>query len=357
MASADYAQRFIETEDASCTESPTISPQAYLLREQETAAEALMLEKRSKGYECAVINLSTDLPLPSVFYQNNQRRVYYDDQLSKHTRFQNEYIYAFTWEDPRVDDRLLRIGSDDVVLCITSAGDNALDYVLQANPRRVHAVDLNPNQNHLLELKVAAFQALSYPQFWKLFGEGKCTDFHTLLVRKLSPHMSSQACQYWLKNASVFSSSHGLYETGGSRYESHLLEGRLIRYRHAIRLVRWLFTLLGLRTAVRDLCNAKTLNEQREIWPRIRRVLMSRPLHWAVISTEWFAWKAAGVPANQRRLILSDYQDQGGSSNDVRGEAIWEYMVNTLDPVVQNSLISNDNYFYLLCLQGRYSQR
>ena len=122
-------------------------------------------------------------------------------------------------------------------------------------------------------------------------------------------------------------------------------------------MVRWLFTALGLRKTVHDLCNAKTLNEQREIWPKIRRVLLSRPLHWAVISTEWFAWKAAGVPASQRQMILKDHREQGETMPDLKGEAIWEYVVNTLDPVVQNTLISDDNYFYLVCLQGKYSQR
>ena len=121
--------------------------------------------------------------------------------------------------------------------------------------------------------------------------------------------------------------------------------------------------LLGLKSEVKKLCDAKTLNEQREIWPRIRRVLLSRALHWTVIGTEWFAWKAAGVPPAQRKMILLDHLDQGDMESpaagrpDVRGEAIWEYVVNTLDPVVKETLIGEDNYFYSLCLQGKYSQR
>lgn len=115
-----------------------------------------------------------------------------------------------------MDQRLLKINSDDVILCVTSAGDNILDYLVSANPRRIHAVDLNPNQNHLLELKIAAFQALPYSEVWMLFGEGKHPDFRRILIERLSPHMSSQACQYWLNHSSVFISSRGLYETGGS---------------------------------------------------------------------------------------------------------------------------------------------
>lgn len=133
--------------------------------------------------------------------------------------------------------------------------------------------------------------------------------------------------------------------------------------RHAIVLVRRLFWLLGLTSEVARFCSSKTLNQQREIWPRIRRVLMSRALHWTVIGTEWFAWRAAGVPPAQRKMILLDHLNQNGIATlgsekpVLRGEAIWEYIVNTLDPVVNDTLISDDNYFYLLCLQGRYSQK
>ena len=37
-------------------------------------------------------------------------------------------------------------------------------------------------------------------------------------------------------------------------------------------------------------------------------------------------------------------------------EAMWKYVVNTLDPVVENTLLRDSNYFYRLCLTGRYSE-
>ena len=290
--------------------------------------------------------------MPSSFYQHHQWRIHYDEQLHKHQQFGDEYIYAFTWEDPRVDHRLLKIGEEDVILCITSAGDNVLDYLLGGKPRRIHAVDLNPNQTHLLELKVASFQALSYADFWQLFGVGKHPRFRELLISRLSPFLSSRALQYWLVNSSVFTAhrGHGLYESGGSG--------------NALRLVRWLLWSLGLREDVEKLCKAKTLNEQREVWhSKIRGVLLSRFLSWGVVGTQWFAWKAAGVPPAQRRMIQTDYLAQDGLASpnaqrsDVGGQAMWEYLVNTLDPVVDNTLIGEDNYFYNLCLQGQYSRR
>ncbi|KAJ5651193.1 uncharacterized protein N7484_004916 [Penicillium longicatenatum] len=349
IAATPSSQAAIEKLDALFTESPYLSP-ANHQSEMSEAVEQSTSEIRSKAYESAVINLSANLPLPSSFYQNHHYRIHYNDMLPKHTQFQNEYIYAFTWEDPRVDHRLLNIGPDDVILAITSAGDNILDY-LQKNPRRVHAVDLNPNQNHLLELKVASYLALGHRDTWKIFGEGKHPQFRELLISKMSPHLSSQAFQYWLEHSHIFTSKSGagLYETGGSR--------------HAIRMVRYLAKMFGLDGEIRKMCEAQTLAEQRAIWPRVRRILLSKPLNWAVVSTEWFAWKAAGVPRNQRNMIVDDFFRRNGlnsdmkQSKDVSGQSIWEYVVDTLDPVVKDTLLSNDNYFYYLCLQGKFSRR
>jgi len=43
--------------------------------------------------------------------------------------------------------------------------------------------------------------------------------------------------------------------------------------------------------------------------------------------------------------------------NSTRGKAVWEYMVQSLDPVIESSLVGEDNPYYLVCLQGSYSQR
>lgn len=344
-------RHLLETVDASCTESPPLSPaNGQEIDMPLLSGPALPIEARSKAYQSAIVNLSSNLPLQSTFYQNSQARIHYDEQLKKHMQFNNDYLYAFTWEDPRVDQRLLRISDTDTVLCLTSAGDNLLEYLITANPRRIHAVDLNPNQNHLLELKVAAFQALPYADVWKMFGEGHHPNFRRLLVDKLSCHMSSQAFQFWVNNTNRFTSSTSFYEYGGSG--------------HAIKLIRWLVRFSGLRRAAGELCTVRTRNEQREVWSRIRPMVLSRTLHWALVGTEWFLWKAAGVPANQRQMIIRDSSDlrpDGPARHerltDVSGEVLWDYVVNTLDPIARDTLLSEENYHYLLTLAGRYTRR
>lgn len=280
LGTPNFPNEIVDRLDAAVTESPYLSPIDHTQSLSRAVDRFAPPEVRSKAFDAAIINLSANLPLPSFFYQNNHWRIYYDDTLKKHTQFGNEYLYAFTWEDSSVDHRLLKLTSKDIVLAITSAGDNILSYAL-SSPARIHAVDLNPNQNHLLELKVAAFSTLSYADFWKLFGVGKHTDFRSLLISRLSPHMSSRAFQFWLNHTHIFTGkrSHGLYETGGSR--------------HAIRVVRVLATLLGFKSQIKALLDAKTINEQKEIYnKRIRPFLMSKIFSTLVVAQESFLWKA-----------------------------------------------------------------
>ena len=65
-----------------------------------------------------------------------------------------QLIYNACWEDPRIDRQLLGLTSASRVVMITSAGCNALDYLLD-DPAEIHAVDVNPRQNAVLELKLA----------------------------------------------------------------------------------------------------------------------------------------------------------------------------------------------------------
>lgn len=350
------AQDTLERHDAALTESPYLSPNEYrtALSEQAAVPPQPPPTIRSKSYESALVNLSSNLPLPSTFYQLHPWRTTYPELHPKHTQFASDYIYAFNWEDPAVDLSLLELRKDDVLVTITSAGDNILDYLSQSPLRRVHAIDLNPNQNHLLELKVASFAAgLSYGEIWAMFGEGRVTNFRDVLIHKLSPHLSSHAFQFWLSHTSHFStSSRGLYAvSGGSR--------------HAITLCRWLFRITGLAQKVRTLCSVSTLAEQKEIWHQaLRRIVLSRPLHALLVSTDWWCWKAAGVPPEQRALIVNDYaatltaeQRRSMNQRQLTGEAIFKFLVDTLDPVVNHTLLSQDNYFYHLVLQGKYTRQ
>ena len=72
-------------------------------------------------------------------------------------------VYNTCWEDPAVDHQALALAPTDDVMVIASAGCNALDYALAA-PASVHAVDMNPRQIALLELKIAAIRTLDFEE-------------------------------------------------------------------------------------------------------------------------------------------------------------------------------------------------
>lgn len=77
--------------------------------------------------------------------------------------------YSTVWEDDRLLHGGLQVGPADDVLCICSAGDNVLSLAL-AGPRSVTAVDMNPAQSALLELKLAAYRHLDHAGLVELVG-------------------------------------------------------------------------------------------------------------------------------------------------------------------------------------------
>lgn len=139
------------------------------------------------------------------------------------------------------------------MLVISSAGDNALSYAISSQPSRIHCVDLNPCQNHLLELKLASLASLSHQDIWQLFGLGRHPNFKKLLYDQLSPHLSSHALQFWVQNAGHFDPrGKGLYETGYSGW--------------ALRFARWLFGTMGVSEDVKKMCEVGTIEEQIRIY-------------------------------------------------------------------------------------------
>jgi S-adenosylmethionine-diacylglycerol 3-amino-3-carboxypropyl transferase len=84
-------------------------------------------------------------------------------------RFLKTINYASVNEDWRTEAAALRLRPQDDVLSITGSGDRPLN-LLALSPRRVVAIDVNPAQNHLLELKVAAMRQLPYQDYASFLG-------------------------------------------------------------------------------------------------------------------------------------------------------------------------------------------
>lgn len=90
------AQDSLERYDAFLTESPYLSPQEYR-QALSTQPARPQTPIRSKSYESALVNLTSNLPLPSTFYQLHPWRTTFPDLHPKHAQFASDYIYAFNW--------------------------------------------------------------------------------------------------------------------------------------------------------------------------------------------------------------------------------------------------------------------
>lgn len=247
----------------------------------------------------------------------------YDPTHPDQAQFQ-DFIYSFVWEDPEEDVRRMEIQSTDEMLVITSAGDNALDYLVTANPAKIHCVDMNPCQGHLLELKIASIKRLSFDEHWQLFGRGKCNHFRKLLDR-MAPNMSAAAYQFWSAREQSFDKC--FYKLG---YAGNVVS-----------LLDWLFWLSGTQSAARCMASASDLGTQRMAWQTLRRAFTNPAVNFLLLANPVFLWNALGVPVNQFRMLLEE------------GSAL-KYAIDTLDPVANKTLLSQGNHHYLLPLLKHY---
>lgn len=237
-------------------------------------------------------------------------------------------VYNTCWEDPAVDRRALALGSDDTVLVITSAGCNALDYALAA-PRRIFAVDANPRQNALLQLKLAGIRRLAHEDFFGLFGEGHHPRFADMYRDALRADLPDFARAWWDERTHWFTSRDaGFYFRGLSG-----LVARGVRAYFAARP--------RLGEAVADLLGARDLAQQRAIYDRrVAPQLWNGAVNWLISRRSMMS--LLGVPSAQRRLV--EAQHAGGAAGYIR--AAIQYVCRQL-PLA-------DNYFWHVYLTGRY---
>jgi S-adenosylmethionine-diacylglycerol 3-amino-3-carboxypropyl transferase len=245
----------------------------------------------------------------------------------------NNLVYNACWEDPRVDRIALELSASDEVMVITSAGCNALDYAL-AGAGRVHAVDVNPRQNALLELKLAAFRRLDYEHFFELFGLGRLKDWSQVYASQLRRELSPSAQNFWDRRGGTFFSGYGrrgsFYFHGSCGLIAYLASAYINRVRR-------------LRNVAQDLFAAQTVEQQREIYEsqNVRETLFRPLLKWLLGRDATLA--LLGVPPSQRRQLDSGYA--GG---------IVQFIIDRIETVFAR-LPLRDNYFWRVYLTGHYS--
>lgn len=241
----------------------------------------------------------------------------------------NNLVYNTSWEDPRIDRKLLKLDSDSKVVMLTSAGDNALDYLLD-EPQIIHCVDSNPAQNALLELKMGLFKHGNQALLWEFFGDGKKPGAHMVYNRQIRSWLPPFARRYWDKNISYFTPNALLpsfYYRGTSGKFALMIRNRIKRK--------------GLYPQMLQLLNADSLEAQTYYFEEIEPQLWSSFQKWLIRQPATMAM--LGVPSTQRRMIEDRYR--GG---------LLQFVRSSLKQVFTNLPLKN-NYFWRVYVTGSYT--
>lgn len=160
-------------------------------------------------------------------------------------------LYSQCWEDPAVARAALGISPGATVLAIAAAGDNVL-ALLQDDPGLILAIDINPAQTALLQLKIAAIRCLDEPaQVGGFLGARPSDERVETYRRRLRAELSSDARRYW--DAHLDAIRAGVIHAG--RFERYLALFRRI-----------VLPLVPGRSTVRSMLAATDLAEQRRIY-------------------------------------------------------------------------------------------
>lgn len=243
----------------------------------------------------------------------------------------NNLIYNTCWEDPRCDRNLLNLNQNSSVVMITSAGCNALDYLLD-QPSSINCVDLNYRQNALMELKKAFFKRSNHNFLFNFFGKGHYNEAYYYYLLNLRDALPQYAKKFWDDKIDKYFKSKPLRQS----FYFHGTTGTFA----------WMFNAyLRLNKSLQDdiyqLLGANDLDTQKYWYDKIENSLINDFVKW--IMKQSFTLSLLGIPRTQSDLITKDYE--GG---------IEAFITNALRHIFTKIPV-NENYFWRLYIQGNYT--
>jgi S-adenosylmethionine-diacylglycerol 3-amino-3-carboxypropyl transferase len=123
--------------------------------------------------------------------------------------FFSRLSYSLGNEDWETEKLALQVCPGNNILCVTGSGDRAL-HCLLTGAAEVIAIDANPLQNHLLELKAAALRQLDFDDYLGFLGAVPSAKRMELLP-KVSAGISAAAAGSWT-NKKAFIAAGVLYQ-------------------------------------------------------------------------------------------------------------------------------------------------
>jgi S-adenosylmethionine-diacylglycerol 3-amino-3-carboxypropyl transferase len=242
----------------------------------------------------------------------------------------NNLVYNACWEDPRIDRQLLALDRSSRVVMLTSAGCNALDYLLDG-PAEIHTVDMNPRQNALLQLKLALIARGEFADLFAMFGQGAHAEFRRV-YRTLRAQLPSYAREFWdvkIKYFDIKGLKKSFYYRGSSGAFAWTLH-------QALR------TAKGFRRHVYDFLDATSLDEQATLYAKIEPALWNAFSRWLLKRHAVLAM--VGVPRPQLALIDAQHP-----------ESLTGFLRASLRRVA-TELPIGENYFWRVYVKGSYSR-
>ncbi len=227
------------------------------------------------------------------------------------------YDFGLSQEDYRSECRTLGLPGGKI-LSVTSAGDMALS-LLAAGAESVTAVDINPNQNHLAQLKLASvltlprLEAICFLGFLPASKKERLDWFRVVL-----PAMPAESQAFWLEQKLAVQ-------------EGALWLGQFERYlRRVLRLLKPYLT-----PRFQQLVACSSLEEQKQVFNRLFDTVLIRTVFRVAFNPKVYAKR--GVDPQSLR-----YHDQKISL----GKVYFKRFSN----MCQNSLARENHYLQMFTL-------
>ena len=232
-------------------------------------------------------------------------------------------VFNMSWEDPEMDRRALKVGPGDTVVSISSAGCNPLNFLCQS-PDKLIAIDGNPAQNALVELKLAAIGTLDHATFFDIFAARRPAVVSKVYRSRLRPNLSPQSQAFWDKN--LWMVHRGLYDFG--------------KMGAAARIVRLVLPLIGIsKKRMEQFFELRSLEEQQAMYRKYVEPRLWGPLVQRLCESRWFMYLCGVHP---RQLDLVDGR-----------HGIYAYVKERIEHALTEVPIY-DNYFLSVTATGRF---
>jgi S-adenosylmethionine-diacylglycerol 3-amino-3-carboxypropyl transferase len=226
--------------------------------------------------------------------------------------------YSQCWEDVDLLKSALKVNSKDVVLSITSGGDNSLALLLY-KPKKLFLVDKNPVQNYLTELKLKGPKVLDHKEYLEMIGVAESKSrlkYFSMVSNQLSP----EAASWFAQNEDLIEC--GLIHSG--KFEKYLNKFR-----------KSLLPLVHTKKTILEFVNHNNLQDQTNFY-----------------QSTWNTWRWRlffSIASNAS--ILKRFARQIGTMKDSEGRDANYH--KRLEDLIYRSLLRS-NYYMCYSLVGEY---